>query len=73
MASLDPHKSGLEIRMWRIVFCLFDSLHLSQQFFSHVGTGPPGFNTLSKPGSIFQNTNLSDLSLVGTCDIFVYR
>ena len=29
---------------------------------------------LSPPGSIFQILiNLSDLSIVGTCDIFVYR
>ena len=31
------------------------------------------FSTLSSTGSILSNTDLSDLSTVGTCDIFVYR
>ena len=30
-------------------------------------------NTLSLTGSILSNTDLSDLSTVGTCDIFVYQ
>ena len=29
--------------------------------------------TLSSTGSILSNTDLSDLSTVGTCDIFVYQ
>ena len=28
---------------------------------------------LSSTGSIYSNTDLSDLSTVGTCDIFVYQ
>ena len=32
-----------------------------------------GFNPLSLTGSILSNTDLSDLSTVGTCDIFVYQ
>ena len=28
---------------------------------------------LSSTGSILSNTDLSDLSIVGTCDIFVYQ
>ena len=28
---------------------------------------------LSSTRSIFSNTDLSDLSIVGTCDIFVYQ
>ena len=30
-------------------------------------------HTLSSTGSILSNTDLSDLSTVGTCDIFVYQ
>ena len=30
-------------------------------------------STLSSTGSILSNTDLSDLSTVGTCDIFVYQ
>ena len=29
--------------------------------------------SLSSTGSILSNTDLSDLSTVGTCDIFVYQ
>ena len=31
------------------------------------------FSSLSSTGSILSNTDLSDLSTVGTCDIFVYQ
>ena len=31
------------------------------------------YKTLSSTGSILSNTDLSDLSTVGTCDIFVYQ
>ena len=31
------------------------------------------FGALSSTGSILSNTDLSDLSTVGTCDIFVYQ
>ena len=31
------------------------------------------FYPLSSTGSILSNTDLSDLSTVGTCDIFVYQ
>ena len=34
-----------KLRYMHLIFArLFDSLHPSQQFFSHVGTGLPGFN-----------------------------
>ena len=39
----------------------------------HVHTVLQQLFTLSSTGSILSNTDLSDLSTVGTCDIFVYQ
>ena len=36
-------------------------------------TTPSLMMALSSTGSILSNTDLSDLSTVGTCDIFVYQ
>ena len=40
---------------------------------TEVKTVPYLFYLLSSTGSILSNTDLSDLSTVGTCDIFVYQ
>ena len=40
---------------------------------SHISVHRLCISALSSTGSILSNTDLSDLSTVGTCDIFVYQ
>ena len=38
-----------------------------------IGIGAETLHLIVSAGKHFSNTNLSDLSIVGTCDIIVYR
>ena len=58
------------------IFCIkFDSLLYRIRFFAGLIPGDDSRFAilLSSTGSNLSNTDLSDLSTVGTCDIFVYQ
>ena len=50
--------------LWLIKFVLSEKISVKTRTY---------VQALSSTGSMLSNTDLSDLSTVGTCDIFVYR
>ena len=74
---------SLKLFNFRLIVAYFGTLRMHQiaPFLSNFSGGggggggkhAPGTPPLSSTGSILANTDLSDLSSVGTCDIFVYQ
>ena len=71
-AKLGCNEAGLDCHDTKVkMLSFFDARGRTE--LSEINNFPKQVAPLSSTGSILSNTDLSDLSTVGTCDIFVYQ